>query len=244
MEKVLIVGATSGIGRRIAEMYASRPDVLVGIMGRRAELLQSLSDMFPGRCVPVSCDVSVSTEVLTEALEQAAMHLGGVVDRVFLAAGTGDVNPDLDYSLERRALLTNVVGWTCVVDWALARFRQQGCGHLAVITSVGGLRGQGGAAAYSATKAYQINYVESIRCWAHHFAPFVQITEIRPGFVDTDMAKGEGLFWVVPLEKACRQIMAGLDRKQDLIYVSRRWRWVAALWKRLPLGVLLRMRIG
>lgn len=242
MKKILIVGATSGIGRRVAEIYAARPDTVVGVMGRRTALLDELTKAFPERCLAAPCDVAGPTDALLCAVNEMAKRMEGI-DCLFLAAGTGDVNPDLDYRLECPALYTNVVGWTCLVDWALHYFQQQGRGHLAVITSVGGLRGQGGAAAYSATKAFQINYVEGLRCWAYHFAPFVRITEIRPGFVDTDMAKGEGLFWVVPLENACRQIVKALEKGQNLVYVSRRWRWVAAVWRHLPLSFLQRMRI-
>ena len=242
MKKILLVGATSGIGRRLAEMYAARSGVRVGVMGRREELLQEFAERCPGS-VASACDLAGPEAELVCALEDMEARLGGI-DCLVLAAGTGCVNPGLDYALERPALLTNVVGWTCVADWAMRYFRGRGQGHLAVITSVGGLRGQGGAAAYSASKAFQINYVEGMRCWAHQQAPAVCITEIRPGFVDTDMARGEGLFWVAPLEKACRQILKALDEERDLVYVSRRWRWVAAVWKRLPLALLKRMKVG
>lgn len=242
MKKILLVGATSGIGRRLAEMYAARSGVRVGVMGRREELLQEFAERCPGS-VASACDLAGPEAELVCALEDMEARLGGI-DSLVLAAGTGCVNPGLDYALERPALLTNVVGWTCVADWAMRYFRGRGQGHLAVITSVGGLRGQGGAAAYSASKAFQINYVEGMRCWAHQQAPAVCITEIRPGFVDTDMAQGEGLFWVAPLEKACRQILKALDEERDLVYVSRRWRWVAAVWKRLPLALLKRMKVG
>lgn len=242
MKKILLVGATSGIGRRLAEMYAARSGVRVGVMGRREELLQEFAERCPGS-VASACDLAGPEAELVCALEDMEARLGGI-DCLVLAAGTGCVNPGLDYALERPALLTNVVGWTCVADWAMRYFRGRGQGHLAVITSVGGLRGQGGAAVYSASKAFQINYVEGMRCWAHQQAPAVCITEIRPGFVDTDMAQGEGLFWVAPLEKACRQILKALDEERDLVYVSRRWRWVAAVWKRLPLALLKRMKVG
>lgn len=242
MKKILLVGATSGIGRRLAEMYAARSGVRVGVMGRREELLQEFAERCPGS-VASACDLAGPEAELVCALEDMEARLGGI-DCLVLAAGTGCVNPGLDYALERPALLTNVVGWTCVADWAMRYFRGRGQGHLAVITSVGGLRGQGGAAAYSASKAFQINYVEGMRCWGHQQAPAVCITEIRPGFVDTDMAQGEGLFWVAPLEKACRQILKALDEERDLVYVSRRWRWVAAVWKRLPLALLKRMKVG
>lgn len=242
MKKILVIGATSGIGRRLAEMYAVRSEVRVGVMGRREELLQEFAERRPDS-VASACDLAGPETELVCALEDMEARLGGI-DCLILAAGTGSVNPGLDYALERPALLTNVVGWTCIADWAMRYFRSRGRGHLAVITSVGGLRGQGGAAAYSASKAFQINYVEGMRCWAHQQAPAVCITEIRPGFVDTDMARGEGLFWVAPLEKACRQILKALDEERDLVYVSRRWRWVAAVWKRLPTGLLKRMKVG
>ena len=62
------------------------------------------------------------------------------------------------------------------------------------------------APAYNASKAYQINYLEGLRQKATKIKNPIYVTDIRPGFVDTDMAKGEGQFWVATKEKAARQI--------------------------------------
>ena len=84
-----------------------------------------------------------------------------------------------------------------VVDDAV----DHGGGHLVVITSVGGLRGGGAAPAYNASKAYQINYAEGLRQRAAKSGLPLPVTDIRPGFVATKMAKGEGLFWVMPVDR-------------------------------------------
>lgn len=65
--------------------------------------------------------------------------------------------------MERPTIDTNVVGWTFVIDILYHIFEQQDFGHLVAITSAGGLRGEPMAPAYSATKAYQINYIEALR---------------------------------------------------------------------------------
>ena len=123
------------------------------------------------------------------------------MDLCVVSAGTGDLNPGLDYALEEPAIRTNVVGWTAAVDWAYGRFEERGGGHLVVITSVGGLRGGGAAPAYNASKAYQINYAEGLRQRAAKSGLPLPVTDIRPGFVATEMAKGEGLFWVMPVDR-------------------------------------------
>ncbi|WP_216594846.1 hypothetical protein [Tenacibaculum mesophilum] len=66
----------------------------------------------------------------------------------------------------------------------------------------------------------------------------VFITDIRPGFVDTVMALGDGIFWMVPLEKAVNQIYAAIKRKKRVAYISKRWRLIAWVLKIVPARIL------
>jgi short-subunit dehydrogenase len=66
----------------------------------------------------------------------------------------------------------------------------------------------------------------------------ITVTDIKAGLVDTAMAKGEGLFWVMPLEKATRQIYSALKKKKSEVYVTKRWRLVGFILKRLPKSVV------
>ena len=97
------------------------------------------------------------------------------------------------------------------------------------------------APAYNASKAYQINYLEGLRQKATKTKKPIYVTDIRPGFVDTDMAKGEGQFWVATKEKAAQQIFTIIKRKKSVGYVTKRWRLIAEILKRLPSGIYRRM---
>lgn len=55
------------------------------------------------------------------------------------------------------------------------------------------------------------------------------VTDIRPGFVDTAMAKGNGLFWVAPVEKASKQICTAIQKKKKIVYITRRWKFIAQI---------------
>ena len=240
MRRIMIVGATSGIGEGLARRYSAEGQVKVGVMGRRADRLKELCQLRPEAFEAEACDVT-KLEGLETSLERLAARMGGL-DLLVLSAGTGELNPSLDYGIERPTLETNVLGWTCVADWAVRYFERQGHGHLAAITSAGGLRGSGAAPAYSAAKAFQMNYLEGLRQRLHGKKLPVHVTDLRPGFVDTVMAKGEGLFWVAPVDKACRQIMRGIARRKDVVYVTRRWRFVAWLYRRIPGWLFKRMQ--
>ena len=163
------------------------------------------------------------------------------IDLAILCSGIGDINAKLDYAIERSTIDTNVVGWTFVIDLFYHIFEQQGHGHLVAITSVGGLRGEPMAPAYSASKAYQINYMEALRKKAFKSGGHIIVTDIRPGLVDTAMAKGEGLFWVMPVEKVANQIVAAIGKKKSKVYVTRRWHILAILNKYLPYCLYKRM---
>ena len=163
MKRILIVGATSGIGEGLARLYAERGEVKIGVMGRRSGRLKDLCASRPDVFEAEVCDVT-DTEALPVALERLASRLGGV-DILVLASGTGDLNPELDYAVERCTL-------------------------------------------------------------------------------DTAMAKGEGLFWVAPVDKACRQIARGIDRRRKVVYVTRRWRLAAWVYRHIPGWLYVRMMKG
>ena len=242
VERILIVGATSGIGEGLARLYAGRSGIKVGIMGRRAGRLEALRTSRPEVFEAEACDVT-DTEAVPAALERLAARMGGV-DVLVLSSGTGDLNPALDYAVEHRTIAVNVAGWTCVADWAIRYFERQGKGHLAAITSTGGLRGSGAAPAYNATKAFQMNYLEGLRQRLAGKGLPVFVTDIRPGFVDTAMAKGEGLFWVAPVDKACRQMARSIDKRHKVAYVTQRWKLAAGIYRHIPDGMYAKMMKG
>mgnify|MGYP002589788645 CR=1 FL=1 len=116
----------------------------------------------------------------------------------------------------------------------VATQKRQGGGHLVVVTSVGGLRGGGGAPAYNASKAYQMNYAEGLRQRAAKSRLPIFVTDIRPGLAATAMAKGEGLFWVMPVDKVADQLLRAVRRRRSVAVVTRRWRIVAWLLRHMP----------
>lgn len=165
-------------------------------------------------------------------LQKLVDDLGGL-DLLVLSSGTGKINPALDTEIERQTNAVNVTGFTAVADWAINYFDAQEYGHFAAITSVAAIRGSRFAPAYNASKAYQVNYLEGLRQRAFHLKKPVHITDVRPGFVDTNMAAGN-VFWMAPADKAARQIFRAIENKRSVVYITNRWRLVAFLFRLLP----------
>ena len=231
MKKAIVIGASSGIGRGIAKMLADN-GYIVGITGRRAELLEELKNEKPDSFIIKRFDVTDIKE--TEAkLEELAKELEKI-DLLFLSSGAGDINGRLLFEIEKTTIDTNVTAFTFIAGWIFRFFEKQGFGHFAAVTSVAGIRGNYGCPSYNATKAYQINYLESLRQKAFRSKKPIIITDIRPGFVDTAMAKGEGLFWVAPLDKAVKQIYKALLSKKQVAYITKRWKMLGAVLKIIP----------
>lgn len=223
---ILIIGATSGIGRSLYRHYISNGNN-VAIMGRRKDVLDELYNANPSSTLPFTVDIS-DCKAFTDAFSKCAESMG-TIDMAIICAGIGELNPNLEISQELRVLATNVSGWTNVIDTLFHYFESRKAGHIVAITSIGGLQPNPVAPSYSASKAFQIIYTKSIQAKAKH-KPFY-ITEIRPGLVDTRMAKGDGLFWVMPLEKVCKQIIRAIDKKRKLCIVTKRWRPISFFLK-------------
>lgn len=189
-------------------------------MGRRKNLLEEISSGNPSTTLPLSVDISdckAFESSFKEVIERFQQ-----IDLAIICASIGDLNPSLEISQELDTLATNIVGWTNVIDTLYNYFEEQGQGHIVSITSIGGMQPTPLAPSYSASKAFQINYTKSLQAKAKKSQ--LCITEIRPGLVNTRMAKGEGLFWVMPVETVSKQIIRAIEKKRKLCIVTKRWR--------------------
>lgn len=144
----------------------------------------------PEHTLPILCDIS-QTDSFDNALE-SIIHKHSRIDLAIICAGIGELNPKLDVETELSTVSVNVMGWANTVASIYRLFERQKSGHLVTVTSVGGLQPTPIAPSYSASKAFQINYTKSLQNKSK--GTDIIVTEIRPGLVDTRMAKGEGLF--------------------------------------------------
>ncbi len=231
MKKAIIIGASSGIGRELSKVL-SRNGYMMGLAGRRTELLESLQKEIQHNSLIKNIDVSKQDEAMGH-LEDLIDVMGGV-DLVVISSGIGFINPELKWRDEKDTIDVNVSGFAAMAGVSFKHFLKQGSGHIVGISSVAALRGAGEAPAYNASKAFISNYLEGLRQKAAKAGTSIAITDIQPGFVDTAMAKGEGLFWVAPPEKAASQIYSAIEGRKKRAYITRRWRLIAWLLKTIP----------
>ena len=131
----------------------------LGIAARREDRLQALKQMAPDR---------VETAVIDVTTEDAAVRMHSLIDRLggmdlfFYASGIGKQNRELTPEIELDTVNTNGMGFTRMIGEAYRYFAEQGAGHIAAITSIAGTKGLGPAPSYSATKAMQNVYLQSL----------------------------------------------------------------------------------
>ena len=231
MKKAIIVGATSGIGKEMAKVL-SQNNYVLGLVGRRVELLSELQREIPCKTHIKCIDVAQSPEAMS-LLDELIKEMEAV-DVIIISAGVGYINPDLNWTWEKETIDINVSGFTAVANVIFKHFCKQGFGHIVGISSIAAIRGNGDSPAYNASKAFISNYLEGLRQKAGKLGVPITITEIQPGFVDTAMAKGNGLFWVASPEKAAWQIYKAIKNKKKHAYITKRWGVIAWLLKVMP----------
>lgn len=237
IKRIIIVGATSGIGRKMAEQYAANGNI-VGITGRRKELLDEIENLLPGKIKTERFDVTADENI--HRLSSLIQKTGGM-DILIYSSGIGEPSKELNWQLDKATVETNVNGFIEIANWGFNYFIKQGHGSMAVISSIAANRGNSWAPAYSASKAFQSNYFEALAIKAKRMKKDLGITCIEPGFVDTKMAKGNKRFWLVSLDKAARQMITAIEKKKHKVYVSKRWWLVAKLMRWTPFWIYKRI---
>jgi len=235
LKKIVIIGATSGIGKELAKVF-SQQGAAVGLVGRRTALLQELAESLPNKTYIKAIDIAHAYEAMAH-LEELLAEMNEV-DAIVVSAGVGHFNFALDWSIEKTTIATNVYGFTAMCDVAMKYFARQGHGHLVGISSIDALRGNGCAPAYAASKAFVSNYLEGLRFWAQREKLPITVTEIQPGFVETPMTSGRQGFWTASALKAAHQIHTAIANKKKHAYITKRWCLVAWIMMSLPGAVL------
>lgn len=240
MKRAIIIGATSGIGQEVAKCLLQE-GWHIGIAGRRQSALEVFQQTAPEQLVIQALDVT--QEDANEKLNTLIAKLGGM-DLFLLSSGIGFQNMKLDIDIELNTARTNVEGFTRMVDTAFSYFKENGGGHLAVISSIAGTKGLGVAPAYSATKRFQNTYIDALEQLAHLQKLNIHFTDIRPGFVATNLLNdGKHYPMLMKADKVGRHITRALNRKQRVAVIDWRygflvffWRMIPRwLWKRLPI---------
>ncbi len=228
-KKIVIVGATSGIGRELALLYLAHGNT-VGVTGRRAAELQTIKERYPEQACCKTMDVQ--TEQCVGELEELLSEMGGM-DIMVYCAGVGTQNPALDPAVEMNAVHTNVVGFSRIVIYSYNYFKEKGAGQIVDISSLAGIRSLRQSPAYSATKRYQIHYMSCLAQKAHKEKVRIHFTTIIPGFIRTGMLRYKYPL-TISLERGAKLIFQAINLRLRYTTVPGRWRWIEMIWRLIP----------
>lgn len=224
MKKAIVIGASSGIGLEVARQLKAE-GWAVGVAARRVERLAEFS---------ISAAIDVNAEDAGTQLLALIERVGGM-DLYFHASGIGHQNPMLEESIELQTVTTNGLGFTRMVGTAFRNMASHGGGHIAVISSIAGTKGLGPAPSYSATKAFQNTYIQSLEQLSNARRLGIRFTDIRPGFVDTDLLNDGNSYPLLLDKKAvARDIVCSIRRRRHVRIIDWRWRLITAFWRRIP----------
>ena len=241
MKRAIIIGASSGMGKEVSKLLLADGWQL-GIAARRTEAMEELKAMQPDAVTTATIDVMADDA--PQRLEQLITDNGGM-DLFFLASGIGKQNPNLDSEIELRTVATNGMGFTRMVDTAFNWLANHGGkGHIAVISSIAGVKGLGMAPSYSATKAFQNKYIEALQQLAHMRHLDITFTDIRPGFVKTDLLNdGKNYPLLMNKEYVSRQIFKAIKKQRNVKIIDWRYRILVFFWRLIPRWLWVRLPI-
>ena len=236
--KIIIIGATTGIGRSLAQLYASK-GYEISITGRRIALLDEIKEAFPNTKVHIRAMDVTDYEASRKTMEELVNEMGGV-DISIINAGVGF--PKASFEQEIETININVRGFMALAHWSYQYFQQKGGGQVVGVSSLAALSGSAYSPEYHASKAFMVNYMSGLRMRSVKYKHNITVTDIRPGFVDTPMTKqNKGMFWVATPEKAALQIAEAIDSKKKIAYITKRYILVAIMLKIIPEWLLTKV---
>lgn len=228
--KAIVVGASSGIGRALAIELDSL-GYSVGISARRYDLLETLKQELKNSCVISLMDVAYP-EKAVGVLQQMIREMNGI-DLLVLNAGMGSFSEaDFGWQNGQKVLQINALGIGALLEEGVRCFEKLGRGHIVIISSVSAVQASPWAPAYSASKACISNYMKGLRI---KNKANISFTDIRPGFVETNMIKNVSRkFFAVSSEEAARDMVKAIQKKKKVAYIPQKWFFLGWVYRLMP----------
>ena len=234
MKKIVIVGASSGLGERIATDFA-RAGWRVGIAARRVDRLEQIKSLYPSNVAVSELDVT-APDVVKKFYDLIELIDG--MDILLYAAGTGFYDPELQDERLETTLDTNVTGFARIVAAAYKYYKQTAnrtAGQIAAITSIAGTKGIGVAAAYSASKKFQQTFINALEQLAYQQQVNVKFTDIRPGFIRTPLLdENKSYPMIMSVDEAAPLIEKAVLLKKRVAVINSKWAIVNGIWRLVP----------
>ncbi|HET9701535.1 MAG TPA: SDR family oxidoreductase [Burkholderiales bacterium] len=232
--RVVITGASSGLGHALARHYAGRGATL-GLIARRSQALEHFA---AGLGVPAACyEADVRQPGPLRAAAADFISRFGAPDIVIANAGVSGgtlTERGDDFETVRAILETNVLGLAATFQPFIAAMRTAGTGRLVGIASVAGYRGLPGAGAYSASKAAAIAYLEALR--GELRSTGIRVITVCPGFIATPMTARNPYHmpFMMQVDDAARRIARVIAGGRSYAVIPWQMAVVARLLRLLP----------
>ncbi len=241
MKRVIVMGASTGIGHAVAEALASG-GIKIGVAARNTKNLELLKEKYPDRVEYMSIDVTDP-----DAKEKLMLLIGkvGGMDIYFHVAGIGFENPGLDPEREVAMVATNAGGFARMISTAYGYFRDNGRkGQIAAVTSVAGTKGIGLMSAYSSSKKFDQCYLDALEQLSHEEGVDIHFTDIRPGWIRTPLIPEDKEFPMeMSLDYVLPLILKAIVRKKRVAVIDWRWNLLVGAWRLIPNAIWTKMRI-
>ena len=243
---ILITGASSGLGEEMARQFAGRGHDLA-LCARRTDRLEALrADLrtrHPGRRVEVrALDVNDHDQVFE--VFRAFKADFGTLDRVVVNAGLGKGAPlgTGGFAANRETAMTNFIGALAQTEAAMEIFREQGSGHLVMISSMSAMRGMPkSATTYAATKAGVAHLAEGLR--AELMGTPIKVSVVYPGYIRSEMnERVKNAPFMVSTGKGVHAMVEAIEKERPSARIpSWPWKPLGFAMKHLPLPVVRRL---
>jgi short-subunit dehydrogenase len=244
---ILITGASSGLGAEMARQFAARGHDLA-LCARRTEKLEALSEeihgQHPDRRIEIrALDVTDDDQVF--AVFRGFKADFGTIDRVVVNAGLGKGAPlgTGRYDANKQTAMTNFVAALAQTEAAMEIFREQGAGHLVMISSMSAVRGMPKTlTTYAATKAGVAHLAEGLRAELHGTP--IKVTVLYPGYIRSEM--NEKVAQSTPLmastEKGVRAMVDAIEKEKDSAHVpALPWAPMSVVMRHAPLPLFKKL---